>query len=322
MYQEIISEVVKNKAAQGGVKQVFFIACGGSLTAYYASKYYLESESKALSVGYYSSNEFVHATPARLGPNSVVFLSSHRGNTPETVEAAKIAKARGATNIVLTYINESPITAYADHVVNYEWGDDIRHSLSKPGVALRLTVELLEQVEGTGKYAAMQQAFAIFDEVTDKAKEQVQSRAEAFASECVNASPIYVMSSGAGWGSAHQESICVLLEMQWIDSSSVHSGEYFHGPFEITDQDKTFILMMTAGRTRPLDERALKFLKEHCGHLYVIDAVELGAQAFGEAAEFVSGLLLTSCIGVYNRALAKARNHPLTDRRYMWKLEY
>ncbi|EPD3649681.1 hypothetical protein ACR9TT_004283, partial [Salmonella enterica subsp. enterica serovar Cerro] len=25
---------------------------------------------------------------------------------------------------------------------------------------------------------------------------------------------------------------------------------------------------------------------------------------------------------VYNRALAEARQHPLTTRRYMWKVEY
>ena len=51
-------------------------------------------------------------------------------------------------------------------------------------------------------------------------------------------------------------------EMQWIHSSAIHSGEYFHGPFEITDKDVPFIMMMSTGRTRALDQRALDFLQQ------------------------------------------------------------
>lgn len=40
------------------------------------------------------------------------------------------------------------------------------------------------------------------------------------------------------------------MEMQWLDSTSVHSGEFFHGPFEVTDKDTNFILLMSIGRTR------------------------------------------------------------------------
>ena len=28
-----------------------------------------------------------------------------------------------------------------------------------------------------------------------------------------------------------------MMEMQWINSGSFHSGEFFHGPFEIVDKD-------------------------------------------------------------------------------------
>ncbi len=48
------------------------------------------------------------------------------------------------------------------------------------------------------------------------------------------------------FGAAHQESICILLEMQWINSASIHSGEYFHGPFEITETGTPFILLKAA----------------------------------------------------------------------------
>lgn len=67
------------------------------------------------------------------------------------------------------------------------------------------------------------------------------------------------MASGAGYGAAYMQSICIFMEMQWIHSSSIHSGEFFHGPFEITDKEVPFVLQVSEGTNRPLDERALKF---------------------------------------------------------------
>lgn len=72
-----------------------------------------------------------------------------------------------------------------------------------------------------------------------------------------------MMGSGPSFGAAHQESICILLEMQWINSASIHSGEYFHGPFEITEPGTPFILLKSSGRTRPLDDRAICFIERY-----------------------------------------------------------
>ncbi len=36
---------------------------------------------------------------------------------------------------------------------------------------------------------------------------------------------------------AHQQTICIFMEMQWINSSAIHSDEFFNGPFEITEKD-------------------------------------------------------------------------------------
>ncbi|MFX6163933.1 SIS domain-containing protein, partial [Acinetobacter baumannii] len=89
--------------------------------------------------------------------------------------------------------------------------------------------------------------------------------AEAWKSEKV----IYMMGSGPSFGAAHQESICILLEMQWINSASIHSGEYFHGPFEITEPGTPFMLLKSSGRTRPLDDRAIRFIERYQGKLQI-----------------------------------------------------
>ena len=134
---------------------------------------------------------------------------------------------------------------------------------------------------------------------------------------------IYTMGSGSAHSVAYSFAICLLMEMQWINSSAIHSGEYFHGPFEITDRETPFIVFMSEGRTRPLDQRALDFLKQYAEKLMIVDVKELGINTIDDkVVEFFNPLLLVHAIRVFAQKLSEERKHPLTVRRYMWKLEY
>ena len=134
---------------------------------------------------------------------------------------------------------------------------------------------------------------------------------------------IYTVGCGACWGSAYMESICILLEMQWINSACIHSGEFFHGPLEITDEDTSFLLFVGSGPCRELDERVERFMARYARKVYKLDAEVLGIGAIDVSVrEYFCPLLLSAIVDVYNQALAEARNHPLSTRRYMWKVEY
>ena len=112
--------------------------------------------------------------------------------------------------------------------------------------------------------------------------------------------------------------------MQWINSGSFHDGEFFHGPFEIVEKDVPFLLLMNDGRTRKMDSRALDFLNRFDAKTTVIDAKDYGLSNFVPAsvAEYFSPMVITGVLRVYAEQLAIVRDHPLTQRRYMWKLEY
>ncbi|WP_336100406.1 SIS domain-containing protein, partial [Klebsiella pneumoniae] len=101
--KEIINAVAKEIEDKGGIRQVFLVACGGSLVDMYPAKYFLDSEATKLHVGMYTANEFVYATPKTLGENSLVIVCSHGGNTPESVAAAKLAQQHQAHTITLTH---------------------------------------------------------------------------------------------------------------------------------------------------------------------------------------------------------------------------
>lgn len=238
----IVAEILENKKDDGGVKNIYFVGCGGSLGALYPAKTFMERESLTLKSGWVSSNEFVHSTPRDFGKNSIICLACHKGNTPETIAAAKLGKEMGAAVIILTWLEESEIIEFGDYIIHYSFdaspdhlAGDIDYAGEKTMCALQVAVELLNQTEGYSNYDKFQQGAGMITTVIRKARAHVAQRALDFAEEYKNDSVIYTMGSGAGYGAAYMESICIFMEMQWIHSGTIHTGEFFHGPFEVTD---------------------------------------------------------------------------------------
>lgn len=312
-----------NSTTEQGITEVYLVACGGSLVDMYPSKYFLESEAKKVVTGMYTANEFVHATPKRLNKDSLVIVCSHGGNTPESVEAAKLAKEYGAHTIGLTHNKDADLLTFSDHTFLYEWGADSDVKNNPMAIILELVVEVLTVTEGYANYEAFQQGISKINGIIKKGEALVAERTKEFANKYKNEELFYILSSGASYGHAYGFAICSLMEMQWLNAASIHSGEYFHGPFEVTDKETPFILLMNEGRTRALDERAKIFLNEYAEKVEIVDAKELGINTIAdEVVEYFNPVLFYSIMCVYREALAEVRQHPLETRRYMGKVSY
>lgn len=119
--KSIIQEIVNDRQQKGGIHSIYFVACGGSLASFYPAKVFVETESKKLRCGWHNSGEFIHNPPYGLGENSVVIVASHRGNTPETIQAARISRQAGAPVIALTWIPDSEISKNCDYLLGYTY---------------------------------------------------------------------------------------------------------------------------------------------------------------------------------------------------------
>ena len=120
--KKIIAEIIENKKEKGGVKNIYFVGCGGSLGALYPAKTFMEREAQVLRSAWINSNEFVHSTPKDFGENSIICLACHKGNTPETIQAAKLGKEKGAAVISLHGLKNlrslsSEITLFVIHLM-------------------------------------------------------------------------------------------------------------------------------------------------------------------------------------------------------------
>lgn len=319
---EKVKKIVSDILAKQKINTVYYVGCGGSLSGFFPAKYFLSAEATKLKVGYINANEFVHATPKEIGKDTIVIAASQRGNTAETVKAVEVANELGAATIGLTFEVPSPLAEIAQYVIHYEFGPESIVENQKVSYGFKLALEILNRVEGYDKYNEMITALAKLNDIVAKAKIDVVPEAIKWAWEFKDDSVIYTMGSGSCWGPAHQEAICIFMEMQWINASVIHSGESFHGPFEITDKNTAFLMMKSCGHTRFLDDRALDFINKFNNRIFVLDATQYGINELGEVAEYLEPMFYNNVIGVFNNLLADARKHPLTTRRYMWKFKY
>ena len=182
-----------------------------------------------------------------------------------------------------------------------------------------LAAELIKAQEGFDKYDALVDGLAKMDGIIENAKVKVNAElGEKFADLCEENKFFYILGSGANFSQTYGFAICSLMEMQWQHCSYIHSGEYFHGPFECTEKGVFYFLQMGSSSARVMDERALAFLKTHTDRLmeYGMGAVDEGVRAYLEPALFYA-------MNVELRAARGKRfDHSPEIRRYMGIEQY
>ena len=316
----IVAEIV----ASHDVKSVAFVGCGASSSELYPGYYFLKDAARTLRPFHFTASEFNQDTPAWVDESAAVITCSLGGTTPEAVEANHVAKSLGATVIAVTHAAGSALTEEADYSIVHGFEFNYAAKIEKMGYVIALAVELLQQTEGYEHYDAMLDGFDRIFDLAESAANHAKGFAADFGCQFKDDPLIYYMSSGASLDVAYSSSICLMMEMQWVNSGSFHSGEYFHGPFEITDKDVPFVLFMNDGKTRKADARALTFLNRFDAKVAVVDAKDYGlsSEIAGSVVTYFNPMLHTAVFRTYAEALSEERNHPLTARRYMWKLEY
>jgi fructoselysine 6-phosphate deglycase len=83
------------------------------------------------------------------------------------------------------------------------------------------------------------------------------------------------------------------------------------------------IQLLGLDETRPLEERSLEFTQRYGERIVVLDAKEYDLTGVAESVKgYIAPLVLQAVLRQYADELAIVRNHPLSTRRYMWKVPY
>lgn len=304
------------------VKNFFFVACGGSKASLGPGDYFIDRELE-LPSKVYTSNEFIHLDPKSLGKGSVVITRSHSGTTPETVEATKFAREKGALTIAISMDAESPLCKEAEYTVHYNYKDDSEAIDCEVGMFWSLIFGIINALSPSEKYDRVLNQLPKLDSLFEVNKKATFAAADDFGKRNKREDIIYTMASGIYYDQAYSFTSCLLMEMLWIHSNAIHSGEYFHGPFEITDYDVPFLMVLGEGPSRPLDERALDFMKKFSDKVEVVDVKELDYSGVdADLKEYFGPAIIGAVLRQYADGLAEHTGHPLSVRRYMWKMDY
>lgn len=309
------------------LRHVFFVACGGSLSIMHPAKFMLDQHA-ALPSDVYNAAEFVARSPKRLGANTLVILCSMTGTTKETTAAAKFARDRGAITIGLTVEPGSPLGAAVDHAIKFEapytTGVPIDAKDSNYSAIYQLVIGLAAAAGGEDLTEPLIDSLHNLQAAIDRAQQTYAPLWDRYAEHFARQDVIYTMASGASFGAAYSFAICVLMEMQWINSQAIHSNEFFHGPFEVLDETRCFVLLKGLDSTRGLDDRADTFLHRYgkAENILVLDAKALDLT--GIDARFqgnVAPLIFFDTLWRFIYKVADFRQQVMLDgRRYMKKL--
>ena len=311
------------------VRHVFFVACGGSLSIMHPAKFLLDQHAPIPS-DVYNAAEFTTRAPRTLNENSLVILCSMTGTTRETKAAADFARAKGARTIGLTVEPQSPLGQAVDHVVSFEapytTGVPINARNSNYARIYQLVMGLVALTGGEDLTAELMASLTALQPAIDRAQRHWARLFADYAPRLAKHDVIYTMASGASYGAAYSFAICVLMEMQWINSQAIHANEFFHGPFEVLDRDRAFILLKGLDTTRPLEDRADEFLHRFgsAANIMVLDAATLDLTGIDPRFQGnLAPLIFFDTLWRFAYKVADLRKHTMLEaRRYMKKIAY
>ncbi len=238
------------------LRSISKIAITGCGTAYHAGMVgmYLLRSLVHLPVEMELASEFRYSDPV-LDPTALTIAMSQSGETADTIEAVRIAKAAGSTVLGICNVLGSHLTRVADGTLFTRGGPEIGVAATKTYVsqvtamtlfALYLArlrgsapIERLREVADNTKLlpAAVDVVLNTSDDIKKVAKKIRKSRSVLFLGRYINFPTAL-------------EGALKLKEISYIHAEGYAAGEMKHGPIALLDPNVPVIGVMTDGRIR------------------------------------------------------------------------
>jgi fructoselysine 6-phosphate deglycase len=295
-----------------GLDHLYFVGCGGSLAISEPARWLMDRYSN-IPASSYNAWEFVTRAPYRLGGRSGVVLSSHSGTTEEVMLGMKLARERGSMMMSMSRPG-TPLSIQAGTPLTY---DTPPVSLDKLYLSYLIAANFITQAGDKAKGKQLLSSLEALPEKLHAAKESTREHGRALAARYKDEKGFYVVGIGPLGGLNYQFSVCILMEMQWLHAAAINAGEFRHGPYEIVEPGVPMIHLIGTDESRPVAEKALDFSRRYGAETLVFDlkdmpGIEPDLAPFG----------IQTALQWFAWYLAVEHKHPLTTRRYMWKVPY
>ena len=307
--EEVVDEICRE-----GYSNLFWIGIGGTYAYLSQMHHIIKSHSRILSFAE-EAVEFAAAGNKQFDKNSVVIITSVTGDTKEVNEAVRIAREAGARVIGFVGSLDTPL------------GQSVTYPVACVGALFyKLYYTAFRFMYQAGDFPEYEQFVKEMEKLPQallKAKEEFDPAAEKYA-EAHGMEPLtYLIGAGNLWGYAYCYAMCVLEECQWIRTKAVNSGEFFHGTLELIEKGVNVLAFQGEDESRPLTDRAVRFLERVTDKLTVIDTRDYALEGISpEFRGILSPMVMYQLCERMSKHLEEVRKHPLELRRYYRRLSY
>ena len=243
-------------------RKIEIVACGTAMYAGMLGKYIIENLSK-VPVNVDMASEFRYRDPL-VGEGDLVILISQSGETADTKEALKIAKAKGAKTLAFVNVKGSSIAREADMVMYTHAGPEIAVASTKAyAVQISMMYLLAFRMAYANGQITMEECKSYVEKlmnipaVIEKALED-KDEASYAASKIMNADHLLYIGRGVDYALSMEGSL-KLKEISYIHSEAYAAGELKHGPIALITKNMPVIAVATQSR---LFEKTVSNIKE------------------------------------------------------------
>jgi glucosamine--fructose-6-phosphate aminotransferase (isomerizing) len=228
------------------IEQVFIVACGSAYHSGLVGKYAIERWCR-LPVQVEMASEFRYRDPV-VGRNTLVIAVSQSGETADTLEAVRHARAQKAKVLAVTNTVGSTISRESDAALYTRGGPEVAVASTK-AVMTQITAMYL-----VGLYLAQVRGTRDADEVRAHLRdlqsipalvEEVLSRMEpvrALAKELATEERVLFLGRHVGYPMA-LEGALKLKELAYISAEGFPAGEIKHGPIALVEEGTPVVVI-------------------------------------------------------------------------------
>ncbi|MGV0437543.1 glutamine--fructose-6-phosphate transaminase (isomerizing) [Corynebacterium mastitidis] len=233
------------------VDQIFVVACGSAYHSGLLAKYAIEHWVR-IPVQIEVASEFRYRDPV-LGAHTLVVAVSQSGETADTLEAVRYAKAQGAKVLAVCNTNGSQIPRESDAVLYTHAGPEIGVASTKAflaQVAANYIVGLaLAQAKGTKYPDEIKEIWEALEGIPAKVEELLPAaeQCRSIAATLGAIPTMLFLGRGVGYPVA-LEGALKLKELAYIHAEGFPAGELKHGPIALIEEDLPVVVVVPSPR--------------------------------------------------------------------------
>ncbi|WP_151640679.1 glutamine--fructose-6-phosphate transaminase (isomerizing) [Corynebacterium sp. 11A] len=247
----VLDEQNFSQADLKAVDKIFVVACGSAYHSGLLAKYAIEHWAR-VPVEIEVASEFRYRDPV-LDKNTLVVAVSQSGETADTLEAVRHAKAQGAKVLAVCNTNGAQIPRESDAVLYTHAGPEIGVASTKAflaQVAANYIVGLaLAQAKGTKYPDEIADIYHDLESIPEKIETLLAVEDETKRiSEVLGAIPTMLfLGRGVGFPVA-LEGALKLKELAYIHAEGFPAGELKHGPIALIEDDLPVVVVVPSPR--------------------------------------------------------------------------